>query len=152
LAGAGKTVKTQYKALGSIQNDDFLQAITLLVTQARRQRAVEEGLSGEKLPGISCKRRDILRLTVDDYSRWADAVEQGFVQAARFLHSQNIFRAVDLPYRTQIVPLAAVFVTLGNEAKTAGTQKQIARWYWCGVLGELYGVRLKAALPAICRN
>jgi hypothetical protein len=134
-----KRLKTQYKALGSIQNDDFLQAITLLVTQARRQRAGEEGLSGEKLPGISCKRRDILRLTVDDYTQWADAVEQGFVQAARFLHSQNIFRSVDLPYRTQIVPLAAVFVTLGHAAKTAGAQKQIARWYWCGVLGELYG-------------
>ncbi len=134
-----KRLKNQHKALISIQNDDFLQAITLLVTKTRRQRALEEGITDDKLPGISCKRRDILRLTVEDYQQWADAVEQGFVQAARFLHSQNIFRSVDLPYRTQIVPLAAVFVTLGKEAETAGAQKQIARWYWCGVLGELYG-------------
>jgi hypothetical protein len=134
-----KRLKAQHKALGSMQSDDFLQAIALLVTQERRLRAVEEGATGEKLPGISCKRRDILRLTVKDYKQWADAVEQGFGQAARFLHSQNIYRAKDLPYRTQVVPLAAAFVTLGQEAETVNAQKQIARWYWCGVLGELYG-------------
>lgn len=89
--------------------------------------------------GISCKRRDILRLTVSEYCQWANAVEAGFASAARFLHSQNIFRSTDLPYRTQLVPLAAAFVSLGKEAETVGAQKQVARWYWCGVLGELYG-------------
>lgn len=28
---------------------------------------------------------------------------------------------------------------MGKEAEKVGAQKQIARWYWCGVLGELYG-------------
>lgn len=134
-----KRLKSQHKALGSIQSDDFLQAIALLVTQARRRQAIDLGSTDDKLPGIGCKRRDILRLTVDDYRLWADAVEHGFAQAARFLHSQNIYRAVDLPYRTQIVPMATVFVTLGKDGETVGAQKQIARWYWCGVLGELYG-------------
>ncbi|MCE7981569.1 MAG: DUF262 domain-containing protein [Caldilinea sp. CFX5] len=137
--GREKRMKSQHRALGSLQNDDFLQAITLLVTQSRRQRAIAEGITGERLPGISCKRRDILRLTLADYCQWADAVEQGFMLAARFLHSQNIYRAVDLPYRTQLVPLAAVFVTLDKEAESASAQSQLARWYWCGVLGELYG-------------
>jgi hypothetical protein len=134
-----KRLKSQYKALGSIQSDDFLQAIALLVTMARRQRAIEAGIAGDRIPGIGCKRRDILRLTLDEYKQRADVVEQGFVSAARFLHSQNMYRAVDVPYRTQLVPLATVFVTLGKEAETVGAQKRIARWYWCGVLGELYG-------------
>lgn len=134
-----KRLKEKHNTLGSIQSDDFLQAIALLVTQAHRLRAIEEGASGEKLPGISCKRRDILRLTVEDYKQWADAVERGFVQVARFLHSQNIYRSKDLPYRTQLVPLAAAFATLDKTSETVGAQKQIARWYWCGVLGELYG-------------
>jgi hypothetical protein len=119
-------LKSNHKVLTTLQSDDFLQAISLLVTQARRQQAIEEQWTADKLPGISCKRRDILKLTVSNYKRWADAVENGFVQAARFLHTQNIYRAKDLPYRTQLVPLA-------------GAQKQFARWYWCGVLGELYG-------------
>ena len=134
-----KRLKDQYKALGSIQSDDFLQAISLLVTQARRQQAINDGVTADKVPGISCKRRDILQLTVEDYQQWAGAVEKGFGQAARFLYGQYIFRATDLPYRTQLVPLAAAFVSLNHDAESVGAQKLIARWYWCGVLGELYG-------------
>lgn len=134
-----KRLKDQHKALVGLQSDDFLQAIALLVTHANRQKAIAENLPGDKTPGIGCKRRDILRLTVEDYKQWANSVEWGFGQAARFLHSQYIYRSADVPYRTQIVPLAASFVSLGREAESAGAQKRIARWYWCGVLGELYG-------------
>jgi hypothetical protein len=48
-------------------------------------------------------------------------------------------KASDLPYRTQLVPLAAIFVDLGKDGETEGARQKIARWYWCGVLGELYG-------------
>ena len=132
-------LKQTHQVLDSLQSDDFLQAITLLVTMERRQEAIEKNIPREKLPGISCKRKDILNLSVDDYKKWADVVEHGFAQAARFLHSQHIYRSKDLPYRTQLVPLAASFVALGNDAETVGAKKQIARWYWNGVLGELYG-------------
>jgi len=91
------------------------------------------------MPGISCKRRDILKLEVADWQAWADRVEIGFVRAARFLYGQKIFKARDLPYRTQLVPLAAIFVELGKDGETEGARQRIARWYWCGVLGELYG-------------
>ena len=141
-------LKSHYRALSSIQSDDFLQAIALLVTQDRRRQALAAGIAGDRIPGISCKRRDILRLTRQEYEQWASAVEKGFIQAARFLHSQYIFRSVDLPYRTQIVPLAAAFVTLGHEAEPAGAQKLIARWYWCGVLGELYGGAVESRFAA----
>ena len=74
-----------------------------------------------------------------DWKTWADRVEAGFVRAARFLYWQKIFKARDLPYRTQLVPLAAIFVDLGKDGETEGARQKIARYYWCGVLGELYG-------------
>ncbi|HPC82025.1 MAG TPA: DUF262 domain-containing protein [Thermoanaerobaculaceae bacterium] len=132
-------LKSQYPVLRNLQNDDFLQAISLLVTQARRREAIAAGAAADNAPGISCKRKDILKLEVGDWKAWADRVEAGFVHAARFLYGQKIFKARDLPYRTQLVPLAAIFVELGQDGETEGARQKIARWYWCGVLGELYG-------------
>ena len=132
-------LKGQHPVLRHLQNDDFLQAISLLVTQTRRREALGGGTAADKAPGISCKRKDILKLEVSDWQAWADRVEAGFVRAARFLYGQKIFKARDLPYRTQLVPLAATFVDLEKDGETEGARQKIARWYWCGVLGELYG-------------
>src|SRR5690606_14511114 len=132
-------LKSQHPVLRSLQNDDFLQAISLLVTQDRRRKALAAGATADNAPGISCKRKDILKLTVTDWKEWADRVEEGFVRAARLLYVQKIFKARDLPYRTQLVPLAAFFVDLGKDGETDSARQKIARWYWCGVLGELYG-------------
>ncbi len=132
-------LKEQHPVLRNLQNDDFLQAISLLVTQARRRKESAGGVNEDKVPGISCKRRDILKLEVADWRAWSDRVEEGFVRAARFLYGQKIFKARDLPYRTQLVPLAAIFVDLGKNGETEGVRQKIARWYWCGVFGELYG-------------
>lgn len=134
-----KRLKEQHPVLRGLQNDDFLQSISLLVTQARRQVAVAAGMAVESAPGISCKRKDILKLEVADWKAWADRVEAGYVRAARFLYGQKVFKARDLPYRTQLVPLAAMFVDLGKDGEAEGARQKIARWYWCGVLGELYG-------------
>lgn len=100
---------------------------------------IENGVPSEKAPAISCKRRDILRLTLDEYKSWADVVMRGYLGAARLLYSQKIFSDKDLPYRTQITPLAAIYAILGEEAENAGVKSKLIRWYWCGVLGELYG-------------
>jgi len=132
-------LKGQHPVLRNLQSDDFLQAISLLVTQARRREALASSTNADNAPGISCKRRDILKLEVADWQKWADRVEAGFVRAARFLYGQKIFKERDLPYRTQLVPLCAIFVDLGNDGETEGARQKIARWYWCGVLGELYG-------------
>jgi hypothetical protein len=134
-----KRLKSQHPVLRNLQSDDFLQAISLLVTQARRRDALETGVPADKAPGISCKRKDILKLEVADWQAWADRVEAGFVRAARFLYGQKLFKARDLPYRTQLAPLASMLVDLGDAGETDGARRQIARWYWCGVLGELYG-------------
>jgi hypothetical protein len=55
------------------------------------------------------------------------------------MHIQRIFDARDLPYRTQMVPLAAIFTLLGDKADSDSIRSKIARWFWCGVFGELYG-------------
>jgi hypothetical protein len=137
--GREQRLKGQHPVLRGLQSDDFLQTITLLVTQTRRRDALGTGVPTDKAPGISCKRKEILKLEVTDWKAWAERVEAGFVRAARFLYGQKIFKARDLPYRTQLVPLAAMFVDLGKEGETEGARQKIARWYWCGVLGELYG-------------
>ncbi len=121
------------------ESDHFLQVISLLVTRDRRERATSRGITADQAPGISCKRRDILNLTVEEYQTWADKAEKGFIEAARFLNSQKIFRAEDVPYRTQLVPLTTILVILGKDGEKEGAKRKLARWYWCGVLGELYG-------------
>ncbi len=115
----------------------LLQAVTLLVTRARRLSRPPDD-SG-KAPAVSCRRPDILGLRRDEYERWAPEVERGFLWAARFLNDERIFDVRDIPYQTQLVPLAAIHVALGERAETVGTVEKIRRWYWCGVLGELYG-------------
>jgi hypothetical protein len=125
--------------LGTLQSDDVLQAITLLATRERRHQSITAATSPDNAPGISCKRKDILRLSLTEYQRWADVVTAGFERAARFLYGQKIFSAHDLPYRTQITPLAAIFAVLGDRAESAGITAKLARWYWSGVFGELYG-------------
>lgn len=129
----------QHKVLASIQSDDFLQAITLLATYTRRSQSIANGISPESAPGISCKRKEILKLELKDYQAWADKVIGGFIKAVRLLHRQNIFEARDLPYRTQLTPLAAIMAILGERAENDGVLSKLARWYWCGVFGELYG-------------
>ncbi len=127
------------RVLGSLDNTDFLQAITLLSTRAKRVRAVSDGIRAEDAPGISCKRREILRLSLDEYQAWADTVEEGFQKCAKLLYGQKVFNARDLPYKTQLVPLAAILAVLGNDADNDGVRSRLIRWYWSGVFGELYG-------------
>ncbi len=125
--------------LRSVENTDLLQAVTLLATYDRRMQAIKLGTPPESAPGASCKRRDVLQLDLGGYEKWADPVTKGFALAAKFLYAQRLFAARDLPYRTQLVPLASALAVLGDVAETDGARAKLARWYWCGVFGELYG-------------
>lgn len=129
----------EYRLLHGIQNDDFLQAVTLLATYERRQAGLAANLPQQEVAGVSCKRKDILKLPLDDYQAWASRATTGFIKAARLLFGQKIFEARDLPYRTQLTPLAAIMAMLGDRADNEGVRSKLVRWYWCGVLGELYG-------------
>ena len=66
-------------------------------------------------------------------------VERGFVQAAKFLHLLHIYRIFDLPYQSQIVPLAAILADIGDAWEHEANREKLVRWYWNGVFGELYG-------------
>ena len=127
------------KILEGIESTDFLQAVTLLATRTRREQALTLGTTADNAPGISCKRKEILRLTLDEYKAWAEAVTLGFEKSAKLLFGLKIFASRDLPYRTQVTPLAAILAVLGEKADTDSVRSKLARWYWCGVFGELYG-------------
>ena len=81
----------------------------------------------------------MLGLELREYERWADPLTEGFKAAARFLHSQHLYDARFLPYGSQLIPLAAILAVLGREWQPLHAREKLARWYWCGVLGELYG-------------
>lgn len=128
----------QHAALGNLANTDVIQAVTLLASRARRIRALESGSESDQLPGISVKRREILRLDLADYQAWIDPLTEGFERAAQWLQAHGVFTARDLPYQTQLIPLAAILAILGDAANTPEAQAKLERWYWCGVFGELY--------------
>ena len=128
-----------FGVLQGVTGDQFLQVVTLLSTQARRRKAESDGRPSNLLPGIDCRRASILDLKLSEYKEWARAVEAGFMEAAKFLNRQFIFTRNNVPYSTQLVPLAALYAELGKELEPANAQEKLERWYWCGVLGESYG-------------
>ena len=129
---------SNYAVLQGIEGEQFLQAVTLLTSQQRR-RQDSDGNSPQQAPAISCKKRDILELTLRDYRDWADKVQSGFIEAAKFLHRQFVFAKHDVPYNTQLVSLAVLYTELGNELKPATATERLERWYWTGIFSEAYG-------------
>ena len=129
----------QHELLTEVDATRFLQIVTLLATYNRRQLHLQEHPADEKAPAVSCKRRDVLRLPLEDYQKWADCAERGLLRTVPFLHSHRIFRYWDLPYATQLVPLGSIFGWMEDRADTYASRQRLGQWYWCGVLGEMYG-------------
>lgn len=123
-----------YPVLAGLENTDVLQAITLLTTRARNLAH-----DGARPPAVSAKREDVLKLTLVDYLRWVGPVREAFTWAANFLADRHIFDTRFLPYPKQLVPLAAIRVVMGKDADLRGPRQRLVRWFWCGILGELYG-------------
>jgi hypothetical protein len=138
--GKSEGVQRLGRILKAVRETDFLQCVALLSTRNRRQQDQQSGhLPPDKWTGVSCKRATILDLPLTEYEKWAAAAEEGFFRAGRFLIKQGFYRSDDLPYVTQLVPLAAILTSLGSDYEAAATTSKVQRWYWCGVLGELYG-------------
>lgn len=94
----------------------------------------------QQLPPVSAKRKTMLMLTRTAYQSWAGKVEKGYAQVPQFLRRQSIMRLRELPYHTQLVPLAAILTELDDKVwLTPVVFDKLSRWFWCGVLGELYG-------------
>ena len=114
--------------LSIITATDFLVACTLLSTY-------------KKGGTVSCKKKDVLNLSLSDYKKYADILSDGFVEAEKMLQEERIFSSRDLPYSTQLIPLAVICTLLdeGNRIKVTNIKNKIKQWYWCGVFSELYG-------------
>lgn len=114
--------------LNIVTATDFLTALTLL--------------SSFKAGGtVSCKKKDVLSLPLTAYAKFADDLCVGFSDAEKLLKEERIFSSRDLPYSTQLIPLATICTVLRerNKINTTTVKNMVKQWYWCGVFGELYG-------------
>ena len=125
--------------IANVSNTDFLQAISLFYTRERRREAERVCKQGKELPAVTGNRQALLNLPLAGYKQFEKQVEHGFVQAAKFLHMLHIYRIFDLPYQSQIVPLAAIIADIGDAWEHEANRAKLVRWYWNGVFGELYG-------------
>ena len=116
------------EVLNIVTATDFLTACTLLA-------AYDKGGT------VSCKKKDVLNLQLADYQKYADILTQGFEEAENLLAEERIFVSRDLPYTTQLIPLAVLCALLlpDHRIKRSNVKTKIKQWYWCGVFGELYG-------------
>jgi len=117
--------------LKGMDSTAFLTAVTLLSSYQRNQK--------DTTKPVTCKRKDVLKLTLEDYKRNADTTEDGLKKTARFLAREKIFDSRTLPYSTQLIPLSVICALLGNNFEIDTTRRKLAQWLWCGVFGELYG-------------
>ncbi|GHD20528.1 hypothetical protein GCM10007147_13000 [Nocardiopsis kunsanensis] len=130
---------SRYRVLEHVKDTDFLQVVTLLATQERNHVWLAGGGDRDRAPRVGCRRAEMLRLSLEDYRGWADKAVGALLTTAEFLYDQCVYDTRFLPYGTQILPLAAIFATLGEEAETPSAREKISRWFWCGILGEMYG-------------
>lgn len=118
---------------------EFLQGVTLLHTHELRKADLAANKVGKQVRPVSAKRAAVLELSLEAWKQWADALEEGFRNVARFLRKECFYSRRELPYSTQLVPLAAVMARLGDRWREPRIYDKLTRWYWSGVLGELYG-------------
>lgn len=146
---ARKERLTGKRVLKKIEPVEFLQVISLLYTKELRNKAVADD---KEPPAISATRNSLLQVPLDAYRRYADRVEAGYMAAAKFLYSQKVFNSRDLPYQTQLVPLAAILAELGTGWENDSVRQKLAKWYWCGVFGELYGSAVESRFALDMRD
>lgn len=116
-----------------VDSTNFITSMTLLVSYKRNKNS-----NGT----VSCKKKDVLRLELQDFIDHKDSLVKGFICAAHFLVQQGIYQIADLPYTSQLIPLAAIYA-YAAEAKInldiQNNKEMLCHWYWCGVFGEQYG-------------
>jgi len=127
-----------YKVLQKTSNTDIIQAITLYSTYQLRLQQLEEG-KNDNLQTVSAKRKEMLNLTVEDYIKYRDDIVKAYIKASKLFVENHIFSSRDVPYSTQLVPMAAILAKLDIQIENIGNKNKLMRWFWCGVFGELYG-------------
>ena len=136
---AQRLADAQKGILANVANTDFLHVISLFHTRDLRRAAEIVGKDRRELPQVTGKREALLNLPLEAYKKYEGQAEQGFLKAAKFLFTQRIYRIFDLPYQSQLIPLAAILADIGDDWELDANREKLQKWYWCGVLGELYG-------------
>jgi hypothetical protein len=134
-----KALFRDYRLLGSVNNTDIIQSVTLLSTYLKRGERLKAQVTSDETVVVSCKRKDMLLLTKEDYVKTRDKVVAGYIKAAKILVENHIYHSRDIPYNTQLIPLSAILAVLGDKIESIGNKNKLIQWYWCGVFGELYG-------------
>lgn len=130
ICAESKDIRTDL--MQGVDETTFLTSMTLYTTY----RAKRAGAKGS----TSCKKKDVLALRYEDYVANLDALLDGFDMARDLLIGECVFRMRDLPYTTQLIPLAATCAYIGRKAFDRQPVKAILRrWLWCGIFGEMYG-------------
>lgn len=129
----------KFKPIANVNNTDLIQSITLLATYKRKKAKLKEIKENEGPPAVSCKRKDMLNLSLNDYLNNKDVVVQGYIKASKILLENHIYSARDMPYNTQLIPMSAILGILGDQIDNIGNKTKLMQWFWCGVFGELYG-------------
>lgn len=134
--------KKQIRGINDTLRTDLLDGIdetTFLTTVALYTSYIDKQVG--KVGTVSCKKKDVLSLSYESYVANRDQVLTGYRTARDFLLKyQYVFRQRDLPYTTQLIPLAAICAFLGkSKCNEANTISVLSKWYWCGILGEMYG-------------
>lgn len=131
IRGINDTLRTDL--LDGIDETTFLTTVALYTSYIDKQAG--------KVGTVSCKKKDVLNLSYESYIANRDQVLNGYRIARDFLLKyQYVFRQRDLPYTTQLIPLAAICAFLGkSKCNEANTISVLSKWYWCGILGEMYG-------------
>ncbi len=102
---------------------------------------VLQGISLASRKNPSCKRGDVLNLSVTDISEWWDKVVSGLATGLEILRDDcKVVQPKWLPYQTMLPPLAAVLARAGSpKTAEAGVQREkLKRWFWCAVFGQVY--------------
>jgi len=134
-----KDLKTEFNErkddlLEDLSGPNFLTSMTLLLSYLKLKKGDRQT--------VSCKKKDVLKLEHEDFFEHLEDLKKGFTCAANFMVQQGIYKSIDIPYSTQFIPLAAIFAydnLNGKRLKSKRNLDLLARWYWSGVFGELYG-------------
>lgn len=140
----GRASEQKFGVLEKVASTDVLQAISLLHTAKIREDEIAAGKKISELSAVRATRQSLLDLPLTAYKAYRTAVEDGFKTAAKFLRQHHVYRVIDLPYQGQLVPFAAILAKIGDKWNHAAVKEKLARWYWCGIFGELYGSAIES--------
>lgn len=118
----------EHPALDEIGRIEFFRALALLITSRNGHATGHRG--------------DILTISLQDYLTHVDEMTAAFVKAAEFLTQRCILGSDQVPYASQLVPLATILARLAEHPGVLEGEQardRLNRWFWSGVFGELYG-------------